>query len=178
MDSEWQQNPRFRHKEILLVEFSCTILARLICNNDTKLDKQTGDIVDSISIITGALILGVAAGIKPTAEQAVKDAYNAFKSYLSNRYNIALNGIEDDPASKPQQAAVQETLHKKGAMNDPEVIRLSEVLLETTRKTRGEFKNIQEMINSDDGVQKSVTEANAQQTMVDSEGGQQIITKS
>jgi len=133
--------------------------------------------MDAITIITSALILGIAAGIKPTAEQAIKDAYGAFKSYLSERYNVALNGLEDEPTSTAQQIAVQEILQKKGAIDDPKVVQMSEALLEAVRNDTGDFQNIQEMINSDRGVQKSVAEAKARQTLHNSPDGLQIITR-
>jgi hypothetical protein len=38
--------------------------------------------MEPVSLIVTSLALGAAAGLKPTAEQAIKDAYGALKSLI------------------------------------------------------------------------------------------------
>ena len=38
--------------------------------------------MDPVTIIVSALVAGAAAGLQPTAEQAIKDAYNGIKALM------------------------------------------------------------------------------------------------
>jgi hypothetical protein len=90
--------------------------------------------MDPISIIVTALVLGAAAGLKPTSEQAVKDAYAGLKALLQRKFarvNVAL--VEDDPTSQSRQNVVKEDLAKVNADHDAEVIKAAQVLLDTVR---------------------------------------------
>lgn len=87
--------------------------------------------MDPISIIVTALVLGAAAGLKPTAEQAVKDAYAGLKALIErkfNRVNVAL--VEEDPTSKTRQNVVKEDLEKVNADQDIDVIKAAQLLLD------------------------------------------------
>ena len=48
--------------------------------------------MDPISIIITALALGAAAGLKPTAEIAIKDAYAGLKKIIQDKYIEAMKG--------------------------------------------------------------------------------------
>jgi hypothetical protein len=90
--------------------------------------------MDPISIIVTALVLGAAAGLKPTSEQAVKDAYAGLKDLLQRKFarvNVAL--VEIDPTSQSRQNVVKEDLAKVNADQDEEVIKAAQVLLDTVR---------------------------------------------
>jgi hypothetical protein len=90
--------------------------------------------MDPISTIVTALVLGAAAGLKPTSEQAVKDAYAGLKALLQRKFarvNVAL--VEDDPTSQSRQNVVKEDLAKVNADHDAEVIKAAQVLLDTVR---------------------------------------------
>jgi hypothetical protein len=90
--------------------------------------------MDPISIIVTALVLGAAAGLKPTSEQAVKDAYAGLKALLQRKFarvNVAL--VENDPTSQSKQNVVKEDLAKVNADHDAEVIKAAQVLLDTVR---------------------------------------------
>ena len=60
--------------------------------------------MDPITIILTALVVGAAAGLKPTAEKAVKDAYAGIKSLIKRKYGqVKVDILESDPASKEVQ---------------------------------------------------------------------------
>ena len=69
--------------------------------------------MDPITVIVAALAAGAAAGLKPTAEQAIKDAYAGLKALILARYNRAapaLDQLEQAPESKARRAVVEEDL--------------------------------------------------------------------
>lgn len=75
--------------------------------------------MEPISIIIMALVAGAAAAIKPTTEQAIKDAYAGIKALILHRYgNIHVTLLEEDPTSKTHQAVLKEDLEKTGAAQD------------------------------------------------------------
>ena len=91
--------------------------------------------MDPITIIVTALALGAAAGLKPTAEQAVKDTYAGIKKLIQDKYqhiNLAL--LEGDPASEARQGVVKEDLAKAKADQDEDVLRQAQALLDAIQK--------------------------------------------
>jgi hypothetical protein len=91
--------------------------------------------VDPITIIVGALVAGVAAAAKPTAEQAVKDAYAGLKALIQRRFGergdvaAAVQQVESKPESEPRQAVLKEELAEAGAAEDAEVLAAAKELL-------------------------------------------------
>lgn len=72
--------------------------------------------MDPISIIVTALVLGAAAGLKPTTGQTVKDAYAGLKALLQRKFarvNVSL--VEDDHTSQSRQNVVKEDLARVNA---------------------------------------------------------------
>jgi hypothetical protein len=54
--------------------------------------------MDPVTLIVAALAAGAAAGLKPTAEQAVKDAYAGVKAFILNKYpSLSLEPLEQKP---------------------------------------------------------------------------------
>lgn len=91
--------------------------------------------MDPITIIVTALALGAAAGLKPTAERAVKDAYAGIKKLIQDKYQqINLPLLEGDPASKGRQEVVKEELAKAKADQDEAVLRQAQTLLDAIQK--------------------------------------------
>jgi len=87
----------------------------------------------STTIVT-ALALGAAAGLKPTAEQFVKDAYNGLKDMIKSKYrHVNFELLESDPASKSRQSVVSEDLEKTDAVRDEEILQKVKHLLEAIR---------------------------------------------
>ena len=90
---------------------------------------------DPITLVVGALVAGAAAGLKPTAEQAVKDAYAALKSFIRGHWaGISVDIAEADPASESRRAVLGDDLARAGAAEHPEVVRLANELLSAVRE--------------------------------------------
>lgn len=78
--------------------------------------------MDPITLIVTAVALGAAAGLKPTVEQAVKDAYAGLKTLIQRKYaGIDLAPVEKKPDSTAKQESLAEDLKETDAANDPEV---------------------------------------------------------
>jgi hypothetical protein len=88
--------------------------------------------MDPITILVTALVAGAAAGLKPTAEQAVKDAYGALKALIRRKYAAAAASVEHleaAPDSKPQRDVVKEDLSKAHAAQDNELLGAARAVL-------------------------------------------------
>jgi hypothetical protein len=86
--------------------------------------------VDPISMIVIALATGAAAALKPTAEQAIKDAYAGMKTLIQDKYkNVSIDMLENDPTSQARQNILQQDLEKTDASKNEEVLRKAQVLL-------------------------------------------------
>jgi hypothetical protein len=80
--------------------------------------------MDPVSIVVTALAAGAVAGLKPTAEQAVKDAYHGLKAVIQNKYKKAnVQQLEEKPESKAKQESLAEDLRDAGAETDEELLR-------------------------------------------------------
>jgi hypothetical protein len=86
--------------------------------------------MDPISMIVMALVTGAATALKPTAEQAVKDAYAGIKELIQRKYgSLEVTMLETDPASKERQAIIKQNLEKTGAKQDEELLRRAQAIL-------------------------------------------------
>jgi len=57
--------------------------------------------MEPITAIVTALALGAAAGLKPIAEQAIKDSYAALKALITRKYaGVNVDLLEQNPASE------------------------------------------------------------------------------
>ncbi len=91
--------------------------------------------MDPITILVTALVLGAAAGLKPTAEQLVKDSYAGIKRVIQDKYGqVNLDLLEGDPTSEARRDVVKEDLAKAKVDQDEEVLRQAKALLETIEK--------------------------------------------
>lgn len=87
--------------------------------------------MDPITIVVTALTLGAAAGLKPVAEEAIKDGYAGLKALIQRKYsNVSLVMLEEDPKSKARRALVEEDLAKAGAGQDEELLLKAKDLLD------------------------------------------------
>lgn len=90
--------------------------------------------MDPITIIVSALAAGAAAGLKPTAELAIKDAYAGIKAYIHRKYDaISLDALEQKPSSEAKRLAVKEDLGEAGAETDTELLVQAKSLLDTVK---------------------------------------------
>ena len=91
--------------------------------------------VDPISIIVTALATGAAAGLKPTAEKAVKDAYEGLKNLIRKKYGkVNVDIMEGNPTSTDRQNVVTEDLKKTDAGSNEEVLRQAKLVLDLIQK--------------------------------------------
>ena len=91
--------------------------------------------MDPISIIVTALAAGAAAGLKPTAEKVIQDAYAAIKALILRKYGeMGVGLLERDPASPAKRSVVKEELEKTDAGNDNEVLAQAKVVLDAVQK--------------------------------------------
>lgn len=86
--------------------------------------------MDAVSMIVTALATGAVAGLKPTAEQAIKDAYSGLKCLIHSRFSqIDITPLEQRPNSKIKQASVSEDLVDAGADRDEQVLLAAQALI-------------------------------------------------
>jgi hypothetical protein len=86
--------------------------------------------MDPISAVVAALAAGAAAGLKPAAEQAVKDAYGGLKAFIQRKWKqVDVGQIEANPASEARRAVVKEDLAGTDAGTDRELLTLADTLL-------------------------------------------------
>src|SRR5262245_17838491 len=91
--------------------------------------------MEPISFVGTAIALGAAAGLKPTVEQAVKDAYAGLKALIVRRYQkVDIGQLEANPNSKPRREVVEEDLAKAGAEKDVELLGKAKELVEIIGK--------------------------------------------
>lgn len=91
--------------------------------------------MDPITIIVSALAAGAAAGLKPTAEQAIQDAYSSIKAFILRKYgSISLDALEQKPASEARRMSVKEDLTEVGADNDNELLDQAKSLLDVVKE--------------------------------------------
>lgn len=79
--------------------------------------------MDPLSLIFSAIVSGAAAALKPTAEKAVTDSYEALKALIKRRWgHVDVDVLERDPTSEPRQQIVKDGLQKSGDLNDRELL--------------------------------------------------------
>ena len=91
--------------------------------------------MDPLTMIVSTLAAGALAGLKPTAEQVVKDAYASVKSLIQRKYSkVDLTQLERKPESETKRESVREDLIDAGAEGDAELLARIKVLLDTLEK--------------------------------------------
>jgi hypothetical protein len=123
--------------------------------------------MDPISMIVVALAAGAAAGLKPTAEQAIKDAYAGVKALIQRKYVVDLTPLERRPQSEAKRESVREDLADAGAGNDQDLLKKVEALLRALEtqapesaagigvdlnEVKAAFLKVQEVVAANKGV--------------------------
>ena len=91
--------------------------------------------MDPMSIIVSALASGAAAGLKPTAEKIITDAYASLKGMIQRKYkNIDLSQVENKPASESKRASLAKELADAGATGDQELLDIAKVVIDAIAK--------------------------------------------
>lgn len=91
--------------------------------------------MDPVTLIVSALAAGAAAGLKPTATQAIKDAYAGLKALVQRKYGSppSLEALEKKPDSEPKRSSATEDLMDAGAGQDAELLERAKALLDAVR---------------------------------------------
>ncbi len=80
------------------------------------------------TVIASAIALGAAAGLKPTVERAIKDAYEGLKRVITDRYQDkeevvdAIEYVTKKPDAKKRREVLEEALSDAGATEDVTLI--------------------------------------------------------
>lgn len=88
--------------------------------------------MDPITLMVTAITAGAAAALKPTAEQAVKDAYAALKTVIRDRYTrvaTSVETLEQKPKDEPRRKILEEELAESDAIMDETVLSQAQALL-------------------------------------------------
>lgn len=79
--------------------------------------------MDPITTIVAAIAAGAAAGLKSTAEKAVKLAYEKVREHIEQRFPlISLSPIERKPESETKRASLVEDLAESNADKDQDLL--------------------------------------------------------
>ncbi len=90
--------------------------------------------MDPITIVVAALAGGAAAGLKPTAEKVVKDAYSGLKALIQRKYgNVNIEALEKKPGSELKRGSLEEDLTDAGAEADSELLDQAKILLDIVK---------------------------------------------
>jgi hypothetical protein len=85
--------------------------------------------------LAAAIAAGATAALKETAAKAVKDAYEAIKSYIAKMYSqIDVNQIERNPEAATRQSVLQDEIVSAGAQDDQELKDLAGHLLDAVEE--------------------------------------------
>src|SRR5512136_483663 len=91
--------------------------------------------MDPISVVVTALAAGAAAGLKPAAEQAVKDAYAGLKAFIQRKWQqVSLGQLEANPTSEARRTVVKEDLAQTDAGNNRELLAMADKVLEAVSR--------------------------------------------
>lgn len=86
--------------------------------------------MEPVTMIVTALVTGAVAGLKPTAEQAIKDGYEGLKKLIQSKFaKVSIEPLEQKPESKSKQDSVAEDLTDNGADKDEEILRAAQTLI-------------------------------------------------
>jgi len=88
--------------------------------------------MDPISLLFTAVVSGAAAALKPTAEKAVVDGYEALKAFLKRKWpGVGVDALERDPASESRQKVLKEDLEGTTGIDDRDLLEQAKALLKT-----------------------------------------------
>ncbi len=90
--------------------------------------------MEPANLILEALTSGAVVAAKPTASQAVKDLYNALKSYIKGKFSNNLNAemVLSEYEKKPElyKEPLKDKLNEAAVDKDREIIEIAQKLME------------------------------------------------
>lgn len=110
------------------------------------------------TLIASAIAMGAAAGLKPTVEQAIKDAYSGLKHLIKSRYGNnedvmdAVDYVTKKPEAERRREMLQEVLTEAGAEEDPETMTAAKAVHDAVQRND---PSIAESIGMDIGLLKA-----------------------
>jgi hypothetical protein len=95
--------------------------------------EETG--MDIITVIVTPLAAGAAAGLKPTAERVITDAYAGLKALIQGKYApVDLTALENRPESATTRTSVAGDLAHAGAAGDQELLTRAKALIDAVEQ--------------------------------------------
>ncbi len=98
--------------------------------------------MDPLTLIVAAMAAGAAEAAKPTAAQAIKDAYAGLKALIMRKLgsapntadaNDAIEKVEKKPENTPRQDVLKDELKTAQVDEDAEILKLATSLLEAAK---------------------------------------------
>ena len=85
----------------------------------------------ALTLLFNALVAGAAAGLKPTAEKAIADAYTGLKNLVAKKWTgrATLAQLEAAPAAPAAQEALKQDLEAQPVLADATTLRQAQELL-------------------------------------------------
>src|SRR4051812_21249613 len=77
---------------------------------------------DPIVLIVSAVAAGAAAGLKDTAAQSIRDAYETLQQRIASRYGVDVTPVEQRPESGEPRRALETGLRQAAAERDDELL--------------------------------------------------------
>jgi hypothetical protein len=91
--------------------------------------------VEPVSLIVSAIALGAVNGTRDTVAAAVRDAYEAVKRLLRQRYaQVDVTAVERRPDSEPKRNSLAEDLADAGAGADAELLEAARQLVQAVHE--------------------------------------------
>jgi hypothetical protein len=107
--------------------------------------------MDPLSMIAIALTTGATAALKPTAEQAIKDAYAGLKALIQRKFGAssevakAVDGVETKPDSQGRQTTLKEELTAANVAQDQDILQAAQRLLDLVKAQPDGAAHIQQI---------------------------------
>jgi hypothetical protein len=87
--------------------------------------------MDPLSLIFSAIVAGAASALKPTADKAITDGYEALKALIKAKWKgVSVKSVELDPASLDHQRVLRDDLQSAGRLDDHEVLAKAQELIQ------------------------------------------------
>ncbi|MEU8382024.1 hypothetical protein [Streptosporangium sp. NPDC048865] len=90
--------------------------------------------MEPVTLIVSAIALGATAGLQESAATAVKEAYEALKRLIRDRYqDVDVAPVERRPESEAKRGSLEEDLDAAGAGADDELLAAARRLVQEVR---------------------------------------------
>lgn len=85
----------------------------------------------ALMLLFNAVVAGAAAALKPTAQQAITDAYSGLKKLFGKQLAARdIEAIEQAPTAPENQQALQAALKNSSALADVDILEQAQLLLQ------------------------------------------------